>query len=108
MRRSRFAQAIESSSRTGERASIGEALWVDVRLPDSSDEESLAMWRVAGFDHAPLLLGATHVLILVASLAFHLRTALDPSVANPVVWIGLILMLDVAAGIVILKRRAWQ
>jgi len=34
--------------------------------PETSDEESLCEWRVAGLEHAPLILGVTHLLITVA------------------------------------------
>ena len=57
--------------------SIREALWFDVRAPESSDEDSLADWRVAALEHAPLLLGITHLLITVACV-FLLDPARDP------------------------------
>jgi diguanylate cyclase (GGDEF)-like protein len=105
MRRSRFAGTIETSSRAPERASIGDALWFDISAPDTSDEDSLAVWRVAAFEHAPLLLGAVHVLIAASSLLFHLDSVLALSLANPMIPMLLMLLLDSAAVVGVRWRR---
>ena len=68
MRRSRFAKAIETTE-VRDRPSIADALWFDVTPPDSSDEDALCEWRLAGVQHAPLILGVTHVLIAIACVA---------------------------------------
>ena len=61
MRKSRFVRPVHS--REAEKASVKEALWFDLRVAETSDDASLADWRVAGLDHFALLLGVTHLLI---------------------------------------------
>ena len=65
MRRSRFATEIEASDSVSEWPSIRDTLWFDVRNPERSDEVPLAEWRVAGLDHIALLMGFTHLLVIV-------------------------------------------
>jgi len=105
MRRSRFVKAIGSDSGNRDKASIQEALWFDIRTPDSSEEESLALLRVAGFNHAPLLLGATHLLVGLFTLFLHPADALRPSLTNPVVPLLLMLSLDALAAFVLHNRE---
>jgi hypothetical protein len=64
MRRSRFGATVESNELRA-RASISDALWFDVTRPDTMDEESLCDWRVVGLQHAPLIVGVTHLLITI-------------------------------------------
>jgi diguanylate cyclase (GGDEF)-like protein len=96
MRRSRFAKAI-GDDEGGERTSVDEALWFDLRSPESSDELSLASWRVASLEHAPVLLGATHVLIGLTCVGLQPQMALAASLANPTIPLLLVLALDLAA-----------
>jgi len=96
MRRSRFAKAIGDQD-PAERASVDEALWFDLRSPESSDELSLASWRVASLEHAPVLLFATHVLIGSTCVALNPQMALAASLANPAIALVLVLALDAAA-----------
>src|SRR5687767_3652470 len=96
MRRSRFAKAIGEQD-AGERASVDEALWFDLRAPESADEMSLASWRVASLEHAPVLLFAIHLLIGSTCLALNPQMALAGSLANPAIALALVLALDVAA-----------
>jgi len=71
MRRARFARAVEKVDTPPERASIGEALWFDVRTPNSAGDDSLLASRVSGLDHAPIILAAAHMLAGGAFLAMH-------------------------------------
>ncbi|MEO7635676.1 MAG: EAL domain-containing protein [Sphingomicrobium sp.] len=96
MRRSRFTKALGDTD-ASERASVDEALWFDLRSPESSDELSLASWRVAAFEHAPVLLFATHLLIGLTCIALHPQAALVASFTNPTIPAILALTLDVAA-----------
>ena len=84
MRRSRFAKAIEVNE-VRERASISDALWFDVTKPETSDEESLCEWRVAGLEHAPLILGVTHLLITVACVLLSATHSYLSFTDNPLV-----------------------
>ena len=60
MRRARFARAVEKVGTAPERASVGEALWFDVRSSDSAGDDSLLASRVSGLDHTAIVLAATH------------------------------------------------
>jgi diguanylate cyclase (GGDEF)-like protein len=105
MRRSRFAKAIEVSE-VRERASIRDALRFDVSSPDTSDEEALCEWRLTGVQHAPLILGITHLLITIAYalLAKDLRySSLND---NPFVPALLVIGFDgAAAGLLFARKR---
>ncbi len=96
MRRSRFTTAFGDKD-ASERTSVDEALWFDLRSPESNDELSLASWRVAAFEHAPALLFATHLLIGITCIALHPVKALTASLANPTIPVLLVLALDVMA-----------
>jgi diguanylate cyclase (GGDEF)-like protein len=108
MRRSRFASAIETSDAGSDRASISEALWFDLRTAETSDEVSLADWRIAGLDQIALLLGFTHLLITIGyvllSPAIPSCTCLD----NPLIPSLLVLALDGVAITALLKRHRYH
>ena len=93
MRRSRFAKAIEVTE-VRERASIRDALLFDVTNPDSSAEESLCEWRLSAMQHAPVVLGITHLLIaatcICLSTSFHYGSLSD----NPVLISAIVLAVD--------------
>jgi diguanylate cyclase (GGDEF)-like protein len=99
MRRSRFVRALEQGGQDSGKPSIREALAFDVCTHETSDEESLTAWRVAGFQHAPLLLGVTHLLVALTCVVMHPSESLQPSLANPLVPLSLILILDAAAAL---------
>ena len=101
MRRSRFVKAIEHASHDSGRPSVREVLEFDVRTPDTPDEDSLAAWRIAGFQHAPLLLAFTHFLVALTCIALHPGNVFDLSLSNPLVPISLILFLDAGAAVAI-------
>jgi diguanylate cyclase (GGDEF)-like protein len=97
MRRSRFAKAIGTRQAGVERASVREALAFDIKATDTSDEQSLAEWRLASLDHAPLLLGATHLLLAIGSLLLYPQAAAEFGLSNPLIPAVLLLVLDAAA-----------
>ena len=72
MRRSRFANRIEVNE-VPEQASVSDALCFDITAPQTSDEESLSEWRLAGMQYAPLILGVTHLMISVAYIVLSSR-----------------------------------
>jgi diguanylate cyclase (GGDEF)-like protein len=106
MRRARFANAEVQAPPGSQRTSISEALWFDVRPTDSSDQESLLAARLDAFAHAPLILGITHLLAGLSTLAFHLPSAAKASLLNPLVPIGILLLLDAIAAFGLRWRRS--
>src|SRR5205085_10583960 len=108
MRRARFIGAVEANEGSRDRSSIREALWFDVRAHESSDEESLLDWRVAGLEHVPILLGVTHLLITVATVLFLADFPLALSADNPLVPSLLTLLLDGAAATVMIMRHRYN
>jgi diguanylate cyclase (GGDEF)-like protein len=97
MRRSRFAKAVESGSQVRERASIKEALWFDVTAPESPEDDALADWRGTTFDHAGLLMAATHLLILGAFLSLHPDPIGNNLLSSPVLPAAAALLVDAVA-----------
>jgi len=108
MRRSRFAKPIEASDTIVERASVRDALWFDLHSPDTSDEASLADWRVAGLEHIALLLGFTHALITSAyvMLTPSIQTCLCTD--NPLIPSLATIGLDIAAAVGIMVRKRFD
>jgi diguanylate cyclase (GGDEF)-like protein len=104
MRRSRFAAAIETDE-VLERASVREALAFDIEEPTASNEETLADWRIASLKHAPVLLGATHVLVAVTCLILSSSWAFAGPGDNPFIPAGLVIALDCAVAFVIFRRE---
>ena len=106
MARTRFAKAVgQSSFGEPERASIGESLWFDIEAAESSGEDSLIESRVSSYDHAALLLGATHLLLGAACLVRHPEVALLASLSNPLIPLSLILVLDCIAALGLLWKH---
>ena len=95
MRRMRFAKAVEKSSKASARASIREALWFDIMSPETPDDHSLSAWRATAVDLCAILLGVTHLISAIA-LLFQVKFSLAPSLANPVLPMLLLLVLDAA------------
>ena len=105
MRRSRFAKAVEVAE-VRERASIGDALWFDVTAPDSSDEESLCDWRLAGMQNAPLILGITHLLITIAYVVLSTDVQFCFCLDNPLIPASFAILVDGAvAGLLFTRQR---
>jgi diguanylate cyclase (GGDEF)-like protein len=96
MRRARFARAVEKVGTAPERASVGEALWFDVRSSDSAGDDSLLASRVSGLDHTAIVLAATHLLTGLAFVTLHGSGPAGQlfSLSVPLL---LVLLLDVAA-----------
>ena len=92
MRRARFA--VSEGDGINDRASVGDALTFDLRAPETSDDESLAMQRVAMFELAPALLGATHLVWGLACLLMHPGAIFHPISSNPIVPVLAVLLLD--------------
>jgi len=74
-------------------------MWFDIRSPDTSGDESLAAGRIAALDHCALLLGSTHALAWAASLLFHRGGAAELSLANPLLPLTALLVLDGVAAL---------
>ena len=104
MRRSRFGAAIETNE-VRDRASITDALWFDFSRPETADEESLSDWRLVGLQHAPIILGITHLLITITctflSAEHHYAELSD----NPLIPAGLVLALDAAVAAAVMMRE---
>src|SRR5947209_6980992 len=107
MRRSRFAKAIEVSE-VRERASIRDALRFDISAPDTTDEEALCEWRLTGVQHAPVILGITHLLITIAYglLATNLRYSSLSD--NPFIPALLAIVFDAAAAGLLFARKRFE
>ena len=108
MRRSRFASAIETVEPADERASINEAFWVDLHTPETSDESSLADWRVAGLDQIALLLGFTHLLVIAGYVVLSTKIPLCACSDNPLIPSLIALGLDAVAAVALLKRHKYK
>ncbi len=106
MRRSRFAIAFETNDELLARSSVREALSFDLHSPDSSDEFSLAEWRLAGLDLIAILLGFTHLhfrrRLCIAGIE---GIPISPTLDNPLVPSLLAIALDGVAGAAMLMRR---
>src|SRR3954451_10295904 len=95
MRRSRFGAAIETSE-VRDRASIRDALWFDFTRPETADEESLSDWRLVGLQHAPIILGITHVLVTITCTLLSTKHSFSSLSDNPFIPAVLVIMLDTA------------
>ena len=102
MRRSRFVKPVHQQGH--EKASISEALWFDLRAPETSDDASLADWRVAAIDHMAVLLGVTHLLIAATCLFLSRHSSFNGLADNPYVVTALILAVDSIAATALLMR----
>ena len=92
MRRARFA--VSEGDGINHRASVLDALTFDLRAVDTSDDDSLAAQRVAMFELAPALLGATHLVWGLACLLMHPAGLFQPLSSNPIVPVLAVLLLD--------------
>jgi diguanylate cyclase (GGDEF)-like protein len=105
MRRSRFAKPDEAVEMR-DSASIADACWFDVSRPETSDEDSLSEWRVTGLQHAPLLLGATHLLITATLFVLASNQQYCFCDDNPLIPSLLVIVLDaVAAGLLLTRKK---
>jgi diguanylate cyclase (GGDEF)-like protein len=97
--RTRFAKAVSPSLGTAERASVREALWFDIEAAETPDDQSLSESRVASLDYTAILLAATHVLLGVTCFLRHPDLLGAPIFSNPLIPLGLILVLDALAAV---------
>src|SRR3954464_6987176 len=105
MRRSRFTKPDEANEVRAS-ASLADACWFDVSRPETSDEGALSEWRVAGLQHAPLLLGATHVLITATLYALSATRQYCFCADNPQIPSVLVIVLDaMAAGLLVTRNK---
>ena len=107
MRRSRFAKTTEATE-VRERASIKDALRFDVSPPDNADEEALCEWRLTGVQHAPLILGLTHLLITVAYALLATKVHYKSLSDNPFVPAALVIGLDTAAAVLLVAKHRFE
>src|SRR5262245_35375171 len=92
MRRARFAVA--DGDANNNRATVRDALTFDLRVPETSDDDNLAAQRVALFDLAPALLGATHFVWGLACFLIHPTSLSAPLSCNPLIPLLSVLALD--------------
>src|SRR5690349_15097081 len=104
MRKARFARAVEKAEST-ERVSIREALWFGLRAPETSDEASLADWRVAGLDQVAILMGVTHLLITGTCAVLFDTRGTGFHWDNPLIPAFLVIACDIVAATVLHMRR---
>ena len=97
MRRSRFAKSAEANDGGSARASVRDAFWFDVRIPDTSDERSLADWRLAGLDLIAVLMGFTHLIFGASYLILAARLPGAFNFDNPLIPLTLVIAVDGAA-----------
>ncbi|QDP20110.1 putative bifunctional diguanylate cyclase/phosphodiesterase [Sphingomonas xanthus] len=95
MGRTRFAGLDKGKQRV--RASVWDALTFDLRHPETIDDENLATQRVAMFDLAPALIGATHMLWGLACIFMHPEVMVLPLSVSPLLPLALALGLDLLA-----------
>src|SRR4029079_10109431 len=108
MRRSRFANTVESNDAIRARTSVREAMRFDLRHPESSDERSLSEWRVAGLDFMAILLGFTHRLFPVAYVVLTSDISTSFGLDNPLIPSALTLAVDGAACAALIGRRRFN
>ena len=102
MRRSRFVSSVQPVEAA--KPSIWEALWFDLRAPETSDDVALSDWRIGGLDHVAFLLGVTHLLIALTSALLSPSLSYAHWVDNPLIPSALVIGLDVMAAAALLTR----
>ena len=108
MRRTLFGKAPEVELPSAARASVREVLFFDVRDHEANSDFTLAERRVAGWTFAPWLLLAGH-LVVTAALIFQDRPSGDwKSLAAAMAPLGLSLLTDLIAGLIMLAWRRLQ
>ncbi len=101
MRRARFA--VSDGDGINDRASVKDALTFDLGVAGTEDHENLAAQRVAMFELAPALLGATHLVWGLACILIHPGNFLDTTPLVPV--IAAVLLDAVLLGLVRYRDR---
>ena len=106
MRRSRFVNPVQP--REKEKASISEALWFDLRTSETSDDATLADWRVSGLDHVAVLLGIAHLLITATCIFLSPSLAYSSWFDNPLIPSSLVIALDIGVAVALLTRNRFN
>ena len=107
MRLSRFAAKV-SHQESKVDVGFAEALYFDVRQPESEDDSVIAEQRVAALHHVPLLLGIAHLLCAVAVLVQTGGNFSTLSATMVIVPIMVALACDVAAFAVLRFRDRFE
>ncbi|MCL6729563.1 putative bifunctional diguanylate cyclase/phosphodiesterase [Sphingomonas hankyongi] len=102
MRRSRFVSSVQTAEAA--KPSLWEALWFDLRSPETSDDVALSEWRIGGLDHVAFLLGVTHLLVAITSAVLSPSLSYAQSLDNPLIPSVLVVVLDVMAASALLTR----
>jgi len=108
MRRALHKDAIVLGGESAVKASVAEALMFDLCSAETPDDESLAAQRIASFDHAALLMAATHLICGFASIALNDEATGIESVSGAGIFLGLAVGLDFLAAIVLHLRDRWN
>jgi diguanylate cyclase (GGDEF)-like protein len=108
MRRTLFGKSPEHELPSAARASAAEVLLFDVRDHEATNDSTLAERRVSGWTFAPWLLLAGH-LVITATLILRDHALADwGSVAKVAAPLGLSLLTDVIAGLIMITWRRMQ
>jgi len=108
MRRNLFGKSPKTELLTSARTSAREAVLFDLRDQRESAELNLAERRVSGWAFAPWLIFAGHLVLAVCLLLQDHPSARDGALASVIVPLGLSLLLDSAAGTLMLVWRRLQ
>jgi diguanylate cyclase (GGDEF)-like protein len=108
MRRTLFGKSPEHELPSAARASAREVLLFDVRDHEATNDSTLAERRVSGWTFAPWLLLASHLVITITLIFQHHGSADWGSLAKVTAPLGLSLLTDAAAGIVMITWRRMQ
>ena len=108
MRRPLFVKSAEHELAAAAPASVGEVILFDVRDQDASTDLALAERRVSGWTFAPWLLLAGHIIIAVALLVQDRPPAGIGTLARVTAPLGLSLLVDAVAGLVMIGWRRMQ
>ncbi|HEY6048139.1 MAG TPA: EAL domain-containing protein, partial [Sphingomicrobium sp.] len=107
-RRTLFGKSPEVELLTPARASVGEVLLFDVRDHETSRDLTLAERRVGGWMFAPWLLFAGHLLVTATLIVLDRPAASVATLATVMAPLGLSLLCDVTAAVVMLFWRRLQ
>ncbi|HMI39816.1 MAG TPA: EAL domain-containing protein [Sphingomicrobium sp.] len=108
MRRALHKDAIVLGGESAVKASVSEALLFDLRNSEIPDDDSLAAQRVTAFDHAALLMAATHLICGIASISLNDEVVGVASVNGALIFLALAVGLDFLAAVVLHMRDRWN
>jgi len=108
MRRTLFGKSPEHELPAAARASAREVLLFDVRDHETTNDATLAERRVSGWAFAPWLLLAGHLIITATLVVQAYGSEQLPSLAKSMMPLGVSLLVDVVAGLVMVGWRRMQ